>query len=256
MDKKVSRAHQNELTRYAARFWAGEAEIAQTFFAARRTPEEHLVWLRVQAYKELQPRNDGIILRNIQQLAKNYPSLEKGVTRSDFLYNIQFLEEEFRHYVVFADIIDYITGRNLTTEELATYDTEGEQKLRQVRRECYETHGELGRFASSFCEGGGASIFYEGMQISGDPLSDKIAAACKNVYDDEVDHAAHGASDLNTVAQTETDWALAKEMVTAISMQRLYMRNEEFSFPITSERIEEIAQGDIELPDRLASLLV
>ena len=61
---------------------------------------------------------------------------------------------------------------------------------------------------------------------------------------------------MNTVAQTETDWALAKEMVTAISMQRLYMRNEEFSFPITSERIEEIAQGDIELPDRLASLLV
>ena len=223
MDKKISRAHQNELTRYAARFWAGEAEIAQTFFAARRTPEEHLVWLRVQAYKELQPRNDGIILRNIQQLANNYPSLEKEVTRSDFLYNIQFLEEEFRHYVVFADIIDYITGGNLTTEELATYDTEGEQKLRQVRRECYETHGELGRFASSFCEGGGASIFYEGMQISGDPLSDKIAAACKNVYDDEVDHAAHGASDLNTVAQTETDWALAKEMVTAISMQRLFM---------------------------------
>ena len=116
-------------------------------------------WLRrqtthdlVQAYKELQPRDDGIILRNIEQLARNYPSLEKTVGRADFLYNIQFLEEEFRHYVVFADVIDYITGGQLTTEELATYDIEHERELRAVRKRCFERHGELGRFASSFCE--------------------------------------------------------------------------------------------------------
>ena len=94
------------------------------------------------------------------------------------------------------------------------------------------------------------------MQIGGNVLSDKIAAACKNVYDDEVDHAAHGADDLNAVAKSQEDWELAKQMVTEISMQRLYMRNEEFGFPLSNERLQEIAQGEVELPERLFGLLV
>ena len=65
MNDEQARERRNDLTRYASRFWAGEAEIARTFFSQSRTPEEHLRWLRVQAYKELQPRPDGIILRNI-----------------------------------------------------------------------------------------------------------------------------------------------------------------------------------------------
>ena len=256
MNDEQARERRNDLTRYASRFWAGEAEIARTFFLQSRTPEEHLRWLRVQAYKELQPRPDGIILRNIDKLSDNYPALEQSVSRADFLYNIQFLEEEFRHYVVFADVIDYITGAHLTTAELATYDIEGERELRAVRRRCYDEHGELGRFASSFCEGGGASIFHEGMQIGGDTLSDMIAAACANVYADEVDHAAHGADDLNAVARTDADWALAREMVTVISMQRLRMRNEEFGFPLSDERLAEIAEGKIDLPARFEAMLV
>ena len=144
MNDEQARERRNDLTRYASRFWAGEAEIARTFFSQPRAPEEHLRWLRVQAYKELQPRPDGIILRNIDQLSDNYPALEQSVSRADFLYNIQFLEEEFRHYVVFADVIDYITGAHLTTTELATYDIEGERELRAVRRRCYDEHGELG----------------------------------------------------------------------------------------------------------------
>lgn len=256
MDEREIRERRNALTRYASRFWAGEAEIARTFFSQPRAPEEHLRWLRVQAYKELQPRDDGIIIRNIEQIARNYPSLERGVSRADFLANIQFLEEEFRHYVVFADVIDSITGGRLTVEELAGYDIAEERELRAVRKRCFDEHGELGRFASSFCEGGGASIFYEGMQIGGDPLSDRIAAACANVYGDEVDHATHGADALNAIARTDEDWALAKEMVAAISAQRLRMRNEEFGFPLADERLAEIAEGKIDLPDRFEAMLV
>lgn len=256
MDEHEIRERRNALTRYASRFWAGEAEIARTFFSQPRAPEEHLRWLRVQAYKELQPRDDGIIIRNIDQIARNYPALEKSVSRADFLANIQFLEEEFRHYVVFADVIDFITGGRLTVEELAGYDIPEERELRAVRKRCFDEHGELGRFASSFCEGGGASIFYEGMQIGGDPLSDRIAAACANVYGDEVEHATHGADALNAAARTDEDWALAKEMVAAISAQRLRMRNEEFGFPLADERLVEIADGEIELPERFEAMLV
>ena len=35
-------------------------------------------------------------------------------------------------------------------------------------------------------------------------------------------------------------------MVTEICMQRLRMRNEQFGFPVTEERLQEIAEGKIE----------
>lgn len=256
MDAERAKTLRNELTTYAARYWAGEQEVARTFFENASKPEDHLPWLRLQAYKELQPRTDGIIIKLIEKLAAGYPSLEKGEDRSDFLYTIQFLEEEFRHYVVFADAIEAITGEHLTIEELATFEMPQENKLRLTRRGFAEKYGDLARFASSFCEGGGAAIYYEGMQVSGTPLRDQIAAACKSVYDDEVDHAQHGADELQGQAQTEEEWALAREMVEAISKQRLIMRNEQFGKPLSDERVAEIEAGNIELPDRLQVMLV
>ena len=246
----------NELTRFASRFWAGEAEVAHTFFAVPRTKEEHLRWLRLQAYKELQPRSDGLILTLVDKLKADYPKLEYEANRDDFLYTVQFLMEEFRHYVLFADVVDDLTGGRITPDELAQYELPGETGLRKVRRDYIDEHGDLARFASTFCEGGGASIYYEGSLIGGDPLSDKIAAACKSVYDDEVDHAAHGATDLSKQATTEEDWALAREMVESISKQRVRMRNEQFGSLLSEQRMTEIFEGNIELPARYAELLV
>ena len=256
MDDQRKREFRNELTRYASRFWAGEAEVAHTFFVAPRTGEEHLRWLRLQACKELQPRADGVIIRLIDKLKGDYPSLEAGVDRHDMLYTMQFLEEEFRHYVLFADVIDHITGGQTTPEELAAYEYPEETKLRLLRVGLAEKHGPLARFASSFCEGGGASIYYEGMLMAGSDLNERIAFACKGVFDDEVDHAAHGAADLSGAADSDEAWALAREMVESISEQRVRMRNEQFGFPLSEERLAEIADGRIELPARYADLLV
>ncbi len=256
MDDARTTELRNELTRYASRYWAGEAEIAHIFFARQRTKEEHLRWLYLQAYKELQPRSDGLIRRLVDKLKADYDKLEHGVGRDDFLYTAQFLEEEFRHYVLFADVIDTLTGGQITPEELAKYEYGEETKLRLLRKGYVDEHGDLASFASSFCEGGGASIYYEGSLVGGDPLSDQIAAACKGVYDDEVGHAAHGAAELAAEAKTDDEWALAREMVTAISQQRVRMRNEQFGFPLSDGRLQEIADGKIELPARYAELLV
>lgn len=256
MDDARKSELRNDLTRYASRYWAGESEVAHTFFAAQRSEEEHLRWLRLQAYKELQPRADGLITRLIDQLREGYGFLEQGVDRHDMLHTMQFLEEEFRHYVLFADVIEFITGHNVRLDELATYEYPEEHKLRSLRQRLAQEHGALARFASSFCEGGGASIYYEGMQMRGSALADRIAIACKGVYDDEVGHAAHGAQELVGVADTEEDWALARDMVQAISEQRVRMRNEQFGFPLSESRLAEIAAGNIEIPDRYAAMLV
>jgi hypothetical protein len=246
----------NELTRYAARYWAGEAEIAHTFFAQKRTGEEHLRWLRLQAYKELQPRDDGLILRLVDKLKADYVNIDGSVSREDFLYTVQFLEEEFRHYVLFAGVIDFITGGHLTPKDLADAEYPEERKLRLLRKQLAEEHGSLARFASSFCEGGGASIYYEGMLIGGDPLTDHISVACKGVHDDEVDHAAHGSVNLTAEARTEDNWTLARQMVGAISRQRVRMRNEQFGFPLSEARLIEIDDGNIELPERYAAMFL
>ena len=192
----------------------------------------------------------------MDKLQADFPTLEHGVGRDDFLYTAQFLEEEFRHYVLFADVIDTLTGGQITPEELAKYEYAEETKLRLLRKSYVDEHGDLASFASSFCEGGGASIYYEGSLVGGNPLNNQIAAACKGVYDDEVDHAAHGAAGLAAEAKTDKEWEQATEMVTAISQQRVRMRNEQFGFPLTDDRLQEIANGKIDLPARYAELLV
>jgi hypothetical protein len=255
MDEQRKLELRNEMTRFASRYWAGEAEVANTFFSQDRTAEEHLRWLRLQAYKELQPRTDGIIIKLIEKLMADYDKLEHGVDRHDMLHTTQFLEEEFRHYVLFADVIDHITGENVTPQELVDYELEGETTLRALRKAYADKHGALARFASSFCEGGGASIYYEGMLMTGSPLAEHIALACKGVYEDEVGHAAHGAADLSSAADTEEDWTLAKEIIAAISEQRVRMRNEQFGFPMSDARFAEMVAGTIEIPDRYAALL-
>ncbi|MSQ28639.1 MAG: hypothetical protein EXR51_10980 [Dehalococcoidia bacterium] len=251
-----ARQRGNDLLRYASRWWAGEAEVVHTFFSRTRTPGEHLRWLRMQAFKELQPKPEGLIERLVLQLKDGFYTLEEKTNRTEYLETIDFLLEEFRHYVLFADVIDAITGSKLTTEELAGYEVPEETRLAAMRRDYIQKHGQLARAASSFCEGGGASLFYEGMQISGDPVSDSIAAACRSVYEDEMDHAHHGVEMMVQAASTEEDWKLAEEMVAAISRQRLRMRNQQFGFPLGEARLAEIAEGKIEVPARFQALLV
>ncbi|MFN0073119.1 MAG: hypothetical protein ACKVVP_16675 [Chloroflexota bacterium] len=256
MDELRARRLRNELTEFASRWWAGEAEVTRTFFSQPRRKDEHLRWLRMQAFKELQPRPNGIIIRLISELKDEYDRLEHGVERHDFLHKIQFLEEEFRHYQLFADVVDHLTGQQITPSELSTYEVPEEAKLRELRTSLMKEHGELARFASSFCEGGGASLYYEGMQVGGDPLHDMIATACRGVYEDEIEHAEQGASGLERGEWSDEQWALAKSMVEAISKQRVRMRNDQFGHVLSAQRLTEIDEGKIDLPERYKALLV
>ena len=59
------------------------------------------------------------------------------------------------------------------------------------------------------------------MQVGGDELHDLIATACRGVYEDEIEHAEQGASGLERGEWSDEQWALAKDMVEAISRQRV-----------------------------------
>ena len=112
----------------------------------------------------------------------------------------------------------------------------------QVRQSAREDRGRIGEAAIGFTEGGGASFFYEGRKLGGDPLSDQIAAACAIVFGDETEH---GASEFAHNLHTEEEWDEAREIVIAICQQRLRMRYEMFGIPVDEARITEITEGRI-----------
>ena len=83
--------------------------------------------------------------------------------------------------------------------------------------------------------------------MAGDPYREPIAAAMAMIYDDEIAHAARGFRSVVRVAATATEemWQRVVEKVNQIGYQRVRMRNEQFGFPITEERIQEIHEGKI-----------
>ena len=57
--------------------------------------------------------------------------------------------------------------------------------------------------------------------------------------DDEDGHVDHATDDLKDVITTEQDFEAAKAALLEVSMQRLHMRNEMFSHPMSSAALDD-----------------
>lgn len=237
-----------ELVDMAARYWAGEAEVVRAYFSRPHTKEQDIRWLKLQCYKEINGSGlvgpDGLIEGPIKRLAEAFPKVDREIDRHEFEEMIEGLYDEFKHYCLLADILDDLSGQKTNPHDLPQYPED--RKLTEMRWKCQETAGELGRFAVTFTEGGGCGIFLAGSQISGGELEQRIAAACKRIYDDEAGHMMAGVHGLERVAKTEEEWEKVKKMVREISLQRVRMRNEQFGFPLSQARLREIDEGKIE----------
>ncbi|HLQ34046.1 MAG TPA: hypothetical protein VK457_15270 [Chloroflexota bacterium] len=132
-------------------------------------------------------------------------------------------------------------GRPITADELEQAP-EG-LKLAQFREGIAKTEGELGGFVRKFNEGGGASMYKAGMDITGGELEQRIAGAFEI---DEVGHMKTGAEGLRRVVKTDEQWDKAKGMTREIARPRVRMRNEMFGHPLSEERLREIDEGKIE----------
>ena len=151
---------------------------------------------------------------------------------------------EFNHYRLFADILEDATGEPVRLEKLRGWQLPEDAKLCACASPPART-GTHREAAIGFTEGGGASFFYEGRRIGGDPISDQIAAACAIVFGDETEHGEHGASAFAHSLHTEEEWAEARGIVIAICQQRLRMRYEMFGLTVDEARITEITEGNI-----------
>ena len=242
----------------AAPLWAGEAEVARTYFnSPKRTAATDMLWLRRQCKKEfwdsihLMDTDLGMYMGPLEMLREAFPNLETTVNRHDLLEVMETLYEEFHHYVVFADVYDLLRqeGDSPINIQVANEDDEWAEnkslgELRQMHR---KQHGNLGARACRFTEGGYCTLYREGAALAGNGnVDDAIAKACQVVLDDELFHMMKGIVGLDDEGLTSADWDLFKQLTVDQMEARIHMRNAQFGYPVSAERIGEIFAGQIE----------
>lgn len=237
----------------AAPYWAGEAEVVGTYFQSdARTTESDLVWLRRQCFKEIWgsgvgDKKKGLFQGPVAYLSDVFDKIDREVDRHTVLDVIDDLRTEFAHYCLFADIHDWLDAQS--SEKLNPHLLVGwaaDDELARIRYAYREQRGRLGYFAVRFTEGGYCSMYAAGMRLAGSgELNDRIAHACQQVYNDEIGHMRAGYVGLAKQQLAAAEWEEIATMVRKILLQRLHMRNEQFSYPLSAERIQAIDAGEI-----------
>jgi len=227
------------LIELAMPYWEAEAEIVRRFFARRPRRDDHIFWLRAQLWKELHPV-DGYfsgLHRELAKLTDLFPRVDVDVDRHHYHSLLQQMVQEFNHYVVLADILQYLLSREISAAD--TVQLPEEKKLQELRRR-YAEGSDVERAAVLLTEGGGARMFREGRKIKGGPLERRIARAMDVIYRDERDHVAEAARAIAPLTRSRDDLRRISEAVRAISLQRVRMRNEMFRHPMTEDELDRL----------------
>lgn len=240
-----------EIEDSAARFRAGEAEVARAFFSRPRPLEQHIRWLREQVSREL--RN----LREISagELTDQVERVDRGFAREDIVAELREHYLETRHYAMLADLLEGISGTLVDWKELdaqkrtADWSVSNHQNgLVQRRQQEWRSISPLHAAAGGFNSGGAGSLAFGMIGLEGGIYEELLAETGKMVIHDEM---AHGfvlgrRHPLYSLVETEADARTALEIVREYSTIRLEGRNFQFGYPLSEERVEAIVRGEIE----------
>ena len=229
--------YKNALIDSAWPYWECEAEIAKRFFA-KASKEDHIFYLRAQLWKELHPV-DGFfngLHKELKQIVDMYPQIDKDIDRHEYHFQLLQLVQEFNHYVLLADVFEFLIGGPISPED--TNQLPEEKKLGDLRRNYVNKNDPLLNAAVGFTEGGGARLFREGKQLEGNKINELTAKAMQIIYDDEHDHYMEQIKTAIQHIVTPEDLKQIKEAVINISEQRVWMRAEMFRNAMTKEEIK------------------
>ncbi|MBI3709189.1 MAG: hypothetical protein HY246_16165 [Proteobacteria bacterium] len=250
-------ANLTKLIDAAAPFWAGEAEVFQTYWDwPRRSRETDRRWLAYQCSKEvwgsgLAPLDKGIFLGPAEELIAAFPKIDTEIDRHKVLDIAEGLYAEFAHYCAFADAYDALAlpGEPKLTPHMVKIAWKEDRDLTELRFAHRREHPRLGQRATHFTEGGYCTLFSAGMTLK-DRASGPhgranalIAEACRKVYDDEFGHMLKGIVGLDGEGLTEAEWKLLADISIAQLKARIIMRNAQFSRPLSEARVQEIFAG-------------
>jgi hypothetical protein len=238
----------SELLATSRALWGGEATVFRAYWRApTRSADTDRAWLARQCHKEI---FDGVMPRLTvfeQRLAdgaeipgRNADPLDGALVEA---------VEEYRHFRLFADVYDALREPGDPALDFATLrdhwrwpenDALGELRARHRR-----DHGALGALAGVFTEGGGATLYAEGMALTGASTADRlIADACRAVHDEEVAHMKEGLDGLRARALDPADWVTLHTITVEQLRQRIVMRNAQFGHPLTPAEVANAQRGD------------
>jgi hypothetical protein len=229
---------EHELIAIALPYWETEAAIVRRFFRSKPSREDHIFWLKAQLWKELHPV-DGYftgLQKELNSLAANFPEIDKTIGRHQYHSLLEQLTQEFNHYVLMADVLEFLLGHPVSESD--TFQLPQEKKLGDVRRAYANSGSVVDKAAVLVTEGGGARMFREGRKLKGGRLERRIAAAMEVVYQDEKNHYKEAAREAARAVGGKRDLARMKKAICEVSLQRVYMRNEMFKEPLTGEEIK------------------
>ena len=229
---------EQQLIATALPYWETEATIVRRFFKSKPSREDHIFWLKAQLWKELHPV-DGYftgLQKELHDLAANFPEIDKTIGRHRYHALLEQLTQEFNHYVLMADVLEYLLGHAVSADD--TFQLAQEKKLGDLRREYVNSGSPLDKAAVLVTEGGGARMFREGRKLKGGKLERLIARAMEVVYRDEKHHYKEAAKEAAGAVRSSQDLKRVKKAIEAVSLQRVYMRNEMFKEPLTDEEIK------------------
>ena len=227
-------------------FWDAEAEITRRFFAGPPSRDDYIHYLRSAVYKELNPvigygPTDGFangLHMEFCDIVERFRGLDGEVDRRDMLAALKMMTEEFEHYVVLAEVLEFVLGRKLTPDDANQLPED--VTLNAMRRSYVESGDPCLVAAMGLTEGGGASTFREASKLAGGPLEARLAAAMTVIHDDEKDHYEVAAADAARAVRGGGDLARMKRAIREVSIQRVRMRNEQFRFQMSDAEIEAL----------------
>jgi transposase-like protein len=234
---------EQDLIGTALPYWEVEATIARRFFKNKPTREDHIFWLKAQLWKELHPV-DGYftgLQKELNNLVASFPEIDKTIDRHRYHSLLEQLTQEFNHYVLMADVLEYLLGHPVSAED--TFQLPQEKKLGDIRRGYASSGSAIDKAAVLVTEGGGARMFREGRKLKGGRLERMIASAMEVVYQDEKNHYKEAAREAARAVRNTRDLARMKKAVHEVSLQRVYMRNEMFKEPLTSNQIKKLVEN-------------
>ncbi|MGH7855630.1 MAG: hypothetical protein ACREP3_19455 [Candidatus Binatia bacterium] len=229
---------EHEIIAAALPYWETEAAIVRRFFRSKPSREDHIFWLKAQLWKELHPV-DGYftgLQKELNRLVANFPEIDKTIGRHQYHALLEQLTQEFNHYVLMADVLEYLLAHPVAAED--TFQLPQEKKLGDIRRAYANSGSPVDKAAVLVTEGGGARMFREGKKLKGGRLERMIAGAMEVVYQDEKNHYKEAAREAARAVRSKSDLGRMKRAIREVSLQRVYMRNEMFKEPLASDEIK------------------
>jgi hypothetical protein len=243
-----------QLSGLARGYCHAEAHIVASFFKKRHRNKDHLRWLRAQAFKEY-----SAIRPIFTALSKLYPEVDHSIDRHDFEELTEKLADETKHARLVMDLLEEISGRRISFADLLWLPED--RKLARIRgrySRSYATllHGNgtikaneirrkdegLERAAITLTEGGGGALYRVCSKLKKTGVEGKISRVFSEILRDETEHKEAGARDLALLIKSKSTFKRAAEIVSAVSRQRLRMRNEQFGFPLGEHEMRALDQ--------------